>query len=739
MQITDYKERIKSNFSESKKFTIEASAKAFKTLSDNLYSDKIKAVIRELSTNAYDAHVEIGNSSKPFEIHLPNDLEPVFWVKDFGLGMSEEKIYSLYTTYFCSDKTQSNEMVGAFGLGSKSPFAYKNSFTVESIHDNRKRIYTCFLDEDSVPNITKIFDIESYEHTGLKVSIDVDKSDFYYFRFKAVDVLKYFKTTPTILGDNDIDIQFYKDKKFIVGGNDWFITDEKTGHIDIVQGNVSYKIYIQDIRAEIETILSKNNSDNILHHIKDYLFSYSNCLYIEFDIGKINIAPNRESLSMDKRTKQNIILKINSIINEFKNQIQNYIHDDLSLYEVFKIYCQFKNSKINSHIVNCLKYKNKPLSEVFDFEYMTGNNTNINKNDFDFYYCEPYSNNETKNKVCKNSSYINNLLQGVSFSYNNPTKIFVNDTEKEGSGIYKLKQHMKEYKFHSIVIPEDFIPIFGINGDLNRTSNLDYINKPGRKSSSSNSSNQNLSFKLYKDYTLKSFTNISDYDSLRKASVGKKIYYFYKTYDSIKDNDHDDGNENRRYSMYIFEKILDYAVDHNIISNDILICEVTKYEANRKRFKTFEKFEPLLTYINKEFNNFIIGRKKEYLYYIKSIKMSPYSITYRQRSFISLMDKLLKEGIELPNVIKEKILLYRKWYDSNSSIKSPLNEFDKKIKPYLDNYVGIRIQEWENSVKTIDFDNFEDEVCKQHPIFRIVDISNDNNTVEILKKYLVKG
>ena len=45
------------NFEESN-YTIEATAKAFSILSDQLYSNKIRAVIRELSTNAYDSHVD---------------------------------------------------------------------------------------------------------------------------------------------------------------------------------------------------------------------------------------------------------------------------------------------------------------------------------------------------------------------------------------------------------------------------------------------------------------------------------------------------------------------------------------------------------------------------------------------------------------------------------------------------------------------------------------------------------
>ena len=63
-------------------FTIKATGKAFRILSDGLYSDKILAVVRELSCNAYDAHVAAG-MFVPFEVHLPHALEPWFSVKDF--------------------------------------------------------------------------------------------------------------------------------------------------------------------------------------------------------------------------------------------------------------------------------------------------------------------------------------------------------------------------------------------------------------------------------------------------------------------------------------------------------------------------------------------------------------------------------------------------------------------------------------------------------------------------------
>ena len=91
-------------------FQIHASAKAFKILSSNLYRYKVAAVIRELSCNALDSHVDAGNKD-PFIIHLPTQIEPFFAIEDFGTGMTPDQIGELYTGYFASSKTDRNDQI----------------------------------------------------------------------------------------------------------------------------------------------------------------------------------------------------------------------------------------------------------------------------------------------------------------------------------------------------------------------------------------------------------------------------------------------------------------------------------------------------------------------------------------------------------------------------------------------------------------------------------------------------
>lgn len=103
-------------------YRIVQSKAAFETLSSRLYSDKIRAVIRELSCNAWDAHQDAGRGDVPFEVHLPTDFEPYFEIKDFGTGMTHRDIVDLFASYFGTNKSDSNKFIGALGLGSKSPF-----------------------------------------------------------------------------------------------------------------------------------------------------------------------------------------------------------------------------------------------------------------------------------------------------------------------------------------------------------------------------------------------------------------------------------------------------------------------------------------------------------------------------------------------------------------------------------------------------------------------------------------
>ena len=100
-------------------FQIKASAHAFRILSSGLYSDKVSAVLREIGCNAADSHVAAGKL-EPIEVKLPTKLDTSFYIKDYGVGLTHEEVTGLFTTYFSSNKGESNEVTGASGRSPRS-------------------------------------------------------------------------------------------------------------------------------------------------------------------------------------------------------------------------------------------------------------------------------------------------------------------------------------------------------------------------------------------------------------------------------------------------------------------------------------------------------------------------------------------------------------------------------------------------------------------------------------------
>jgi hypothetical protein len=290
-------EAILSNVSEVGEFRIRNSAKAFNILSSGLYANKIRAIIRELSCNAVDSHTAAGKQDTPFDIHLPNQLEPWFAIRDYGTGLSHEQVTNIYTTYFESTKTNSNDFIGALGLGSKSPFSYTDNFTVTAIKDGTKGIYSAFINDAGVPSIAKMGEEQTEEPAGVEVKFSVnDRWDFSKFQEEARYVYTYFKLRPVISGVSDFrfrDVEY--DAKDIIPG----VHSYTDGHrrAIAVMGNIAYPIDVP-------------NTEQAMGELRLLL----NCgLEMHFAIGELDFQASREGLSYIPQTVDAIKRKLEAV------------------------------------------------------------------------------------------------------------------------------------------------------------------------------------------------------------------------------------------------------------------------------------------------------------------------------------------------------------------------------------------------------------------------------------------
>jgi hypothetical protein len=293
-------EAILSNVGEIGEFRIRNSAKAFNILSSGLYANKIRAIIRELSCNAVDSHTAAGKQDTPFDVHLPNQLEPWFAIRDYGTGLNHEQVTNIYTTYFESTKTNSNDFIGALGLGSKSPFSYTDNFTVTAIKDGVKGIYSAFINDAGVPSIAKMGEEQTAEPAGVEIKFSVsDRYDFSKFQDEARSVYTYFKLRPVVSGVSDFrfrDVEY--DAKDIIPG----VHSYTDGHRRAVaiMGNIAYPIDVP-------------NTEQAMGELRLLL----NCgLEMHFAIGELDFQASREGLSYIPQTVDAIKRKLEAVNNQ---------------------------------------------------------------------------------------------------------------------------------------------------------------------------------------------------------------------------------------------------------------------------------------------------------------------------------------------------------------------------------------------------------------------------------------
>ena len=337
---------VLSNVGEIGEFRIRNSAKAFNILSSGLYANKIRAIIRELSCNAVDSHKAAGKDTTPFDVHLPSLFEPWFSIRDYGTGLTHEQVTNIYTTYFESTKTNSNDFIGALGLGSKSPFSYTDNFTVTAIKDGRKGVYTAFINDQGVPSIALMMEEQTNDPAGVEVKFAVESNhDFAKFNAEAAEVYTYFKLRPVVTGKN---FSFknikYRDENVVPGVH--YLYDQHTSIA--IMGNIAYPIQVPNK----EQVLGK------LSRLLDF------GLAIEFDIGELDFQASREGLSYIPQTINAIKKKLSMLDDNLYVLFENEANKITNLWE--RAFFLYNKSRERLWSMSVSKYVAKtkfPLSD----------------------------------------------------------------------------------------------------------------------------------------------------------------------------------------------------------------------------------------------------------------------------------------------------------------------------------------------------------------------------------------
>jgi hypothetical protein len=290
-------------------------AHIFNVLRNQLYTDKIGAVVREYAANAYDANIEAGHDNTPIIITMPSPISKLFKIRDFGRGLSEQDIQDIYCFYGESTKRQSNAFIGQLGLGSKSAFAYGDNFVINSFTDGKVRSYNAFIDPSGIGQIALLSTQDTTERNGVEIVIPVKGEDANYFVRAVKRYLRFFKVRPTILGMDKAEIEKVFCKP-ISSGNGWaFYANTDDSRPMAIMGNIAYPID----RGSLKMVSNLDSDVKI-----GYLMGSP--IVLDFQIGDLDVAASREGLQYTERTIANIKAKCSAVIDTIVADIQKQIN-----------------------------------------------------------------------------------------------------------------------------------------------------------------------------------------------------------------------------------------------------------------------------------------------------------------------------------------------------------------------------------------------------------------------------
>jgi hypothetical protein len=284
-----------------------AAVRVLMSLLSKLYSNPELAVLRELSTNARDAMIEAGRGHLPIEVTTPRGYNQILTIKDTGIGMDIFDLEDIYTSYATSTKRSNDDLNGALGVGSKSPFAITDQYTVVAVKNGIKTSAIISRSPEGGGSMDIISELETTEPNGVEIQIATRRgSDF---ETLAKNLFMYWAPNTVLL--NSVEPAKFKGDK---------VTDK-------IYLDLEYNYYGKDV-----IVMS-----GVPYPLPERMSQFYQVVYFA-DNGEIDFTPSRESLELTERTRgviTNLKAEVNRLIaKQFQDKVDAFdnIRDAVMLF-----------------------------------------------------------------------------------------------------------------------------------------------------------------------------------------------------------------------------------------------------------------------------------------------------------------------------------------------------------------------------------------------------------------------
>ena len=286
---------------------------ALDAVSKNLYSNPIGSFVRELVSNGVDAN-RANNSAELVKVNIYKEGNTwYFQVKDEGKGMTPEHFKEVYMRWFNSDKRDNNEDIGGFGIGSKSPLSYKETYELTTVADGYEYEYI-IVRQSPAPTATLLVERPTNKKSGTTVRVEIDEKDLWKLRDECRKQLIYFNNVYVI---NEA---YYYENDFQIIEADLFKVRPDSfpfgNEMHIVLGQVAYPI-----------------NWNFLGISPIYI-----PVGLKFNIGELPVTLSREEINYsDDAVKEVILNKIETVYNDLYERYSNQ-HKYTDLFDYMNFY-----------------------------------------------------------------------------------------------------------------------------------------------------------------------------------------------------------------------------------------------------------------------------------------------------------------------------------------------------------------------------------------------------------------
>lgn len=364
-------------------------------LRNRLYSNPKQTLTQEYLCNGRDATRESG-SKNPLKVTLPTNLEPTLKIRDYGVGISPERIRDVFVLYGKSTKRNSDNQTGGFGIGAKSAWAYTDSFTVITYVNGVAREYLAHIGENQNGKLVPMSEEKTTEPNGTEIQIAIHKKDIHDFVSAVYRATMFWEVRPKLEGITEPEIpKFYKDMNCVMKRDNWAIYkgEDLARFIEGVSGGYYNHYYSEGgIVFVVDGIPYKlSNKLKELENVKPFqsYLSGSMILTIHVGNGDVEVSASREAISDSEFSQK----QINKISAEVLKSIHKQIQSELRKAKDFKGYIDTHysiNQTLNDRLAtekqigktlyaidgrNCLK------ADIFNHVVITQYNLKNQRND----------------------------------------------------------------------------------------------------------------------------------------------------------------------------------------------------------------------------------------------------------------------------------------------------------------------------------------------------------------------